>query len=95
MIRRCDILDGMSQVTETPPMPNDPKELRPLLHEQVDQLPDEYLQAARALLLEMQLQQVTDDLDDAADAARAAGKLTPDRVAAAIAEHRAAHPCRR
>jgi len=75
--------------------PVNAKELRPLVHAELDKLPDDYLAAARLLLLEMQLQQVMEELDDAADAARAAGRLTPERIALAIQEHRAAHPYHR
>ena len=72
----------------------DPKDLRPLLHAEIDKLRDEHLQLAHRMLLEIELQQVMDDLDDAADEARAAGHLTPERIAEAIAAHRAAHPYR-
>ena len=72
----------------------DPKDLRPLLHAEIDKLRDEHLELAHRLLLEIELQQVMDDLDDAADEARAAGRLTPERIAEAIAAHRVAHPYR-
>ena len=72
----------------------DPKDLRPLLHAEIDKLRDEHLELAHRLLQEIELQQVMDDLDDAADEARAAGRLTPERIAEAIAAHRAAHPYR-
>jgi len=75
--------------------PTDPKELRPLLHAELDKLSDDYLAPARQLILEIQMQQVLEELDDAADQARAAGRLTPERIAQAIADHRAAHPYRR
>lgn len=74
--------------------PVDPKELRPLLHAEIDRLRDEHLELAHRLLLEIELQQVTDDLDEAADTARAAGRLTPGRIAEAVAAHRAANPYR-
>ena len=72
----------------------DPKELRPLLHAEIDKLRDEHLELAHRLLLEIELQQAMDDLDEAADKARAEGHLTPERIAEAIAAHRAAHPYR-
>ncbi len=72
----------------------DPKDLRPLLHAEIDKLRDEHLELAHRLLLEIELQQAMGDLDDAADKARAAGRLTPERIAEAVAEHRAAHPYR-
>jgi hypothetical protein len=72
----------------------DPKDLRPLLHAEIDKLRDADLALAHRLLLEIELQQVTGELDAAADEARAAGRLTPERIAAAIAAHRAGHPYR-
>lgn len=80
--------------TPSTALPTDPKELRPLLHRDLDRLSDEHLALAHRLLLEIELQQVMDELDDAADAARAAGRLTPERIAAAVAAHRAAQPYR-
>jgi hypothetical protein len=79
----------MSKLAET-----DPKDLRPLLHAEIDKLRDEDLALAHRLLLEIELQQVTSELDAAADEARAAGCLTPERIAEAIAAHRAVHPYR-
>ena len=72
----------------------DPKKLRPLLHAEIDKLRDEHLELAHRLLQEIELQQAMDDLDDAADTARAASRLTPERIAEAIASHREAHPYR-
>lgn len=82
-------LRGMST-----PADLDPKELRPLLHAEIDKLRNEHLELAHRMLLEIELQQVMDDLDDAADEGRAAGRLTPERIAEAIAAHPAAHPYR-
>lgn len=70
----------------------DPKELRPLLHSDVERLRDEHLGLAHRMMLEIDLQQVMFELDDAADEARAAGRRTPERIAEAIAAHRVAHP---
>jgi hypothetical protein len=85
----CGSLRGMSTLSDL-----DPKELRPLLHAEIDKLRDADLALAHRLLLEIELQQVSDELDAVADEARAAGRLTPERIARAIAEHRAAHPYR-
>ena len=57
-------------------------------------MPDVHLGLAHRVLLEIELQQVTEELDAAADEARAAGRMTPERIAAAVAAHRAAHPYR-
>src|SRR6266446_5537684 len=53
----------------------DPKDLRPLLHAEIDKLRDEDLALAHRMLREIEAQQVMNDLDDAADEARAAGGL--------------------
>jgi hypothetical protein len=82
-------------ITLNAPTPKDPKVLRLLLHSQVDSLPDAALELARRFLLEIRLQEITAELDDAADDALAQGRFTPERIAAAVAEHRAAHPYRR
>ncbi|TDU63203.1 hypothetical protein EI77_04411 [Prosthecobacter fusiformis] len=60
----------------------DPKDQRPLLHSEIDRLPDARLGLAHRVLLEIELEQRTAELDDAADAARQAGRLTPERIAA-------------
>jgi hypothetical protein len=88
-MRGCANLRCMNAHTEI-----DAKDLRPLLHAEIDKLRDKDLGLAHRLLLEIEMQQVMDDLDDAADEARAAGRLTPERIAEAIAAHRAAHPYR-
>ena len=83
---RSGTVRGMSTLADI-----DPKELRPLLHAEIDKLRDADLALAHRVLLEIELQQVVDELDDAADEARAVGRLTPERIAEAIAAHRAAH----
>jgi hypothetical protein len=73
----------------------DPKDLRPLLHEEIDRLPDEELEKAHRALLEIELAHVVTEIDDAFDHARTEGKLTAESIAAAVAEHRKKHPYRR
>jgi DNA-directed RNA polymerase subunit F len=75
-------------------MPTDPTELRPLLHEDINRLSDENLSLAHKLLMEIELHQLADSLDEAADEARVAGRLTPERIAEAVAAHRAARQYR-
>lgn len=70
----------------------DPEKLRPLLHDEVDRLSEEYLSLAHRALLEIELHQLAGELDDAADAANNATKLTLESIAAAVAEHRALRP---
>ena len=78
--------------TLTAPLPTDPKELRPLLHTQVDRIPDGYLSLAGRLLLQAEIEYLADSIGEGADAARAAGTMTPESIQASIAEHRRKHP---
>ena len=69
--------------------PLDPKELRPLLHAEVDKLRDENLLVLHrvALELELELDEETERLNAGFDADRAAGKLArvPEIIRAARA----------
>jgi hypothetical protein len=77
----------MSSLTSTP---TDPEHLRPLVHADIDRLPATYLSAVHRLLLELELDEVSDRLDAGFDADRAAGKLAelPDIIRAARASLR-------
>lgn len=81
----------MSAVATNAP---DPATLRPLLHAELDRLSDEHLGLAHRALLEIELHQLAGELDDAADEAGNASKLTLESIATAVAEHRAARPYR-
>ena len=72
----------------------DPAELRPLLHDEVDRLDDENLDLAHRALLEIELQQLTADLDGLADEARGAGRLTLASIAEGLSKHRVPQPYR-
>ncbi|MCB1076437.1 MAG: hypothetical protein KDM63_18670 [Verrucomicrobiae bacterium] len=74
---------------------DDPRSLRPLLHEEVDRLSDDLLEVAHRALLEIEIHQVAGDLDGAADLARESGKLSPESIAEAVAAHRSSKPYRR
>jgi len=69
-------------------LPTDPKELRPLLHAEVDKLRDENLLVLHRVALELELDEVTERLNTGFDADRAAGKLA--RLPEIIREARAA-----
>ena len=56
-------------------LPVDPKELRPLLHAEVDKLNDDNLLVLHRVVLELELDEITERLDEGFDADRAAGKL--------------------
>ena len=65
----------------------DPKELRPLLHAEVDKLRDESLRVLHRVALELELDEVTERLNAGFDADRAASKLArvPEMIRAARA----------
>lgn len=75
-------------------MPTDPKELRPLLHAEVEKLRDEDLVAARRALLEIEARRLADELGAAMDEDWASGRITNESIAEAILEHRRKHPYR-
>ena len=83
-------LRGMSTLST---LPTDPKELRPLLHAEVDKLRDENLLVLHQVALELELDEVTERLNVGFDADRAAGKLA--RLPELIREARAALAARR
>jgi len=66
----------------------DPVQIRPLLHAEIDRLGDENLRLLHRIALQLELEEVTARLDDGFDADRAAGKL--DRLPEIIREARAA-----
>jgi hypothetical protein len=72
----------------------DPDELRPLLHERIDQCTPEELEAVRRTLLGLEARRLADELGrDMAEDWRT-GKLTEAGIAEAILEHRKRHPYR-
>ena len=70
--RQCGNLRSMSTLSA---LPIDPKELRPLLHAEVDKLNDDNLLVLHRVALELELDEITERLDEGFDADRAAGKL--------------------
>jgi len=77
------------------PIPTDPKELRPLLHAEVDRLSDEDLQDAHNALLEIEIRRLTDELGKATEEAWSRGDITEEKIAEAVTEYRRTHPYRR
>ena len=72
----------------------EPKELRPLLHQKLDQIPDAELEAVHKALLKLKAEQFFQEMAAGAEEDRLAGKHDPALVDAAIREHRARHPYR-
>ena len=80
--------------TPTAPVPTDPKELRPLVHADIDRIPDEHLAAVHRLLLESEIQRLMDELGAGMDEDWASGRITKESIDEAIKEHRRKHPYR-
>ena len=76
-------LRGMSTLTDI-----DPKDLRPLLHAEIDKLRDDSVALLHRVALQLELEEVSARLDEGFDADRAAGKLA--RLPEIIREARAA-----
>lgn len=72
----------------------DPQKLRPLLHSEIDRLPDEHLEKAHRALLELEMKHLADDLDALFEGAQQEGRLTAGSIAETIAEYRKEHPYR-
>ena len=76
------------------PTEMDPKELRPLLHAEIDKLKDEDLALVHRAMLEIELRRLVDKLGAGFDEDWASGKLTKENIQEAILEHRRKHPYR-
>ena len=85
----CGTVRSMSKLTTS-----DPNELRPLLHERIDQCSPEELVAVRKLLLELEARRLFDEVGRGFDEDWASGKLTKENIQEAIVEHRRKHPYR-
>ena len=70
----------------------DAQNLRQRLHQRIDRLPPSSLAAAERLLVQIEVEQLREELDSAFDLDQAESKLSPQKVADAIALHRAEHP---
>ncbi len=70
------------------PLPTDPILLRPLVHADIDRIPDEHLVAVHRLLLESEIQRLADELGEATEEAWRRGDITEEKIAEAIREHR-------
>ena len=88
-MRGCVSLRAMSTLTDI-----DPKDLRPLLHAEIDKLRDEDLTLMHRAMLEIELRRLADELGAGFDEDWASGKLTKEKIEEAILEHRRKHPYR-
>jgi hypothetical protein len=71
-----------------------PEELRPLLHERIDQCNPEELEAVRKTLLMLEARRLADELGREMAEDWRIGKITEEKIAEAIREHRERHPYR-
>jgi hypothetical protein len=71
---------------------NSPALLLPDVMSKVASLEPSALAAVHKFLLRLELAQLTEEIQDEAEALRQAGKLEPDLIEAAIREHRRNHP---
>ena len=79
-------------ITMNAPAPTDPKELRPLVHADIERIPDEHLAAVHRLLLESEIERLTAELGEETEAAWQQGDITDEKIAEAVKEYRRAHP---
>ena len=63
-------------------------ELRALVHAELDQVPDQCLEEARKLLLELRLRGLVDELGTEMDEALRTGRITQESIAKAVQEYR-------
>lgn len=71
-----------------------PEELRPLLHDEIDRLPPDQLDAVRRLLLEIEARRLADELGAGLAQDWATGRMSQPAIEQAIADHRSQHPYR-
>lgn len=77
-------------MTHIPSTPKNigPEELRGLIHAELNQLPDQCLEIARKLLLELRLHALVYELGSEMDEARRTGRITQESIAKAVQEYR-------
>jgi hypothetical protein len=69
-----------------------PQQLRPVVHERIDQLNDTELAAVHRMLLQMEIERLAQSIGEGVEEARLAGKLDAADIQHSILEHRARHP---
>lgn len=71
------------------PMPVEPENLKPLLHEKIERMDAEHLSLLNRVLLEVEAEEAADRLNDAFDKDRESGKL--EKISELIKQFRAGH----
>ena len=72
----------------------DPTELRPLLHERIDQYSPEELETLRKTLLVLEARRLAGELGRELAEDRRTGRITEEKIAEATRQHRELHPYR-
>lgn len=75
-------------------IPVDEQSLRKTLHEKIEQLSQPELRLLNKVLMQLELDRMMAELDEAFEQDWKEGKLTKEKIQQAIAEHRARHPYR-
>lgn len=69
-----------------------PEDLRRFFHQEIDRMEPSRLEVFNRLLQQLRLFELADQIDQGFDADRAAGRLSPDKVAEAVRAVRREHP---
>ena len=80
--------------TAASPEPKSAEQLRVDLAEKIRGMDETHLRLTTTLLREIEMSETLAELDEAFDAARSEGLLSPEHIQAAIAAHRQRHPYR-
>ena len=81
-------IHAMSTLTE--PLPPDPKDLRPLIEQQLGDATPAELEFVHRMLVELEARRLLAELDDATELAWESGRISDEIIARAVLEHRAA-----
>jgi hypothetical protein len=69
-----------------------PEDLRRLFHQEIDRMEPSRLEILNRMLQQLRIFELADQVDKGFDADRAAGRLSPDKVAEAVRAVRREHP---
>ena len=69
-----------------------PEDLRRFFHQEIDRMEPSRLEVLNRLLQQLRLFELADQIDLSFDADRAAGRLSPEKVAEAVRAVRRQHP---
>ncbi len=79
-------------LTEMQAAAANPEDLRRFFHQEIDRMEPSRLEVLNRMLEQLKLLELADQIDRGFDADRAAGRLTQEKVAAAVQAARRANP---